>query len=352
MPGEFTTKPISKPASLHCQPSDGVLEIPRQTPTPVLANTDMPIYKPSQAPTHTKTATPTRWPTYTPGPTLTSTPIPALSAHGWVPKEKLVVYDTQGGDGNCAAAFSPPNLTLYADGQLFYLQHTKGMQLMTARLSERQVCQVMNAIDRMGFFDYDPATYNRDLLQSMGAPYYTIKVNAWRSKSISLYNLGSVIYDMEHLQDLCKSPPCNDIQFPTILPALRNTYHLLEDYKPADSRVYQPGRVGIWVSPYMTTEEHRLWPENFPRLAGLTKPAPVEERISPPELIVEGELAREVFEFFDQLLPGCGQIVLDKGDGYRVSARPLLPDEFTSKSTIALNPISCQPADGVIDIKP
>lgn len=352
LPGEFSTKPVAKPDLLHCRSADGELKIPRSTPTLVVVPTDIPRYKSLRRVTPTQTATPTRWPTYTPGPTLTSTPIPVLSAHGWFPKERLVVFNAQEGDGNCAAAFTPPKLTLYGDGQLFYLQHTRGMQLMTARLSERQVCQWMNAIDRTGFFDYNPATYNGDLIESRWASYYLIEVNAWRSKSVSLNNLGSAIYNMEHPQDECKNPPYCNIQFPTILPALRNTYHLLTDYKPVDGRVYQPGRVGIWVTPYLTTEEYPLWPESFPRLAGLAIPAPDWEEIKPPQLIVEGELAREVFDFFHQLLPGGGQIVLDGGESYRISARPLLPDEFTARSTIVRKPISCQPADGVIDIVP
>ena len=237
-------------------------------------------------------------------------------------------------------------------GSCSNVQDDEKTHLLAVQLPERDVCKLLNSIDRIGFLDYDAATYQFDEGVIFGPPFYDIEVNAWRSKNVSLFNLGSFINEKDRYQKTCNDRPFSCFTFPTIPPALRNMYELMENYSHENLNIYQPGRVGIWVEPYQTNEDKKPWPAHFPRLANLTEQVSANGIISFPELIVEGDIAGKIFAFFDQALPGCGWYISDEGKEYRVFARPLLPDEFTTRSTIVRKPISCQPADGVIDVEP
>ena len=288
-----------------------------------------------------ETLTPSNTPSPTITPTLTSTPVPALVSHDWAASEELITFGTFSGDGVCGGFHL--ELKLLSDGKIFFWKKIDqdSWSFQTATLSRRDTCKLLNSVDQAGFFDYDPSTYNN---KSMGGGSTIISVQAWRSKSIKLNALTSSIYDYE---SGCKD--CKYFAFPTLLPALLNTYHLLVSYQPENSKPYKIERVGVWV--YLFSGELTKtipWPITSKKLSEAVSSTDIGKG---PNLILEGEDAVTVYRLFNQNNNLCDEYVLftEKNQTYSISIHDLLPDEYPSTTPIP-RIISCSPADGVIAI--
>ncbi len=217
-------------------------------------------------------------------------------------------------------------------------------------LSRQATCNLLNSIDQAGFFDYDPATYVGDPSHAnwpvMGAPSDQISVHAWRTNSVDLYALGFFI-DPAQVEQMKKNwepdcVSCPNLDFPTILPALRTTNELLVHYRPPDLRLAEPGRLGVWVVPGW--EEANLeWPLKSKTLASLN--TSTEFAGKSPSMILRGADAAIVYKTLGKSFSVCGTRVKEGDKLYRVFARPLLPNEF---NTLPLPTISlrCSPSDG------
>jgi hypothetical protein len=327
------------------------------TQEPVTSTPDMQVLEPELSPTiaPNTTAIPFR-PT---GTSMPTTPVPPLTVHGWQPNAVLIYADNQGGDGCCWQP-STPQFIVYADGRAFATRYIKvngeyKTQILTYQFNSMELCQLLNTIDQIGFFDYDPSTYNIDMNNPPvdGTSMTYIRVNAWRSNSIELYGLTSLLHYEDEYADIKNRPP-----FPTILPALRATHNLLFSF-PVDSwDVYRPERLGIWIySKEKTTRNSIMWPlENY-RLEEIYGELP-SYTFSPQSIVIRGAEAQTIYEAIGNTMGDTS--FTDGTYRYGIYARPLLPYETPPDADViypeipaAIFPtpaysLSCQPSDGVL----
>lgn len=299
------------------------------------------------APTPTRTpilsATPTLTPTITLTPTLTITPtkVPPLVAHTWQPEHVLVKLQHSRGDSSFKAQ-SPPTLILYANGQLIISGQSRDFQFqpMTKVLSQSESCALLNTIDQVGFFDYDDSTYDPGIDNGVTQ----IQVDAWRSNISYNTVLPSMIY--------CTYDNC-DLASPdlVILPAIRNTFLLLDNYYVEGLRPYKSDQLLVWLSPPWN-ESGVPWPLESISLADLLSLRNSEKNSLP--VILEGSIISEWVENVPNGVYEEGELKL------AVYSRPLWPYEYVKSGwTVdipdpAIPPpdftLSCSPEDGVLPI--
>ena len=280
----------------------------------------------------TKPASPTKTrPTRTP--TITRTPTPTLAAHEWTPDEVLVRFigeDTMWRSFN--PSYLPPNLTLFANGQLF-LYHEETRQLLAGQLSDESICELLYTIERNGFFDLDPAAYSFSRPAATARPpIYRVEIHAWRSNTLEVYG-GS--------EGTRPGLPAN----------IRNILRALSAVRLEGLTIYQPERLGVWFSEYIRPRPDNLrWPLIAPKLADLSMRSLFYKPLARPSLILEGEQALKMFQVFDQSVSGMGEAVEEDGTIYQVLARPLLPDEFSTKPVAKPDFFRCRSTDGELEI--
>ncbi len=358
------------PSLLTAKPAETTLaSLPTLTASPHSSLTftvTMRVLKP----TWTNTPVP---PTYTPNyaPPITGTPVPTLIAHTWQSGPVVLFKDACCGDGG--SPFEPPHppsLIVYSDGQLFRLDGNG--QILTVKLSQSELCALLNTVDQFGFFDYDPATYlskeglSKQLI--MGAGTNFIKIDAWRSKDISLYNLSG--YFSLQASDYAQCPDCRATG-PTFLPSLWNTYLFLNRFKPTGLQPYQPTKTSVWVI------DHRFGQSKDPRwpFASISLQQLYQDtRAGTDPYFFLGESAvftresatilADMFQIADPALfdHNGGLWFSDGKDSYLVVERPLLPYEAPigkgqyksiipdPSISIPSTTLSCSPKDGVLQL--
>jgi hypothetical protein len=350
-------------------PETPVAQIPAVTrvvtTTPLVISTKTVV-----PPTVVRTATPLIFPTFTPIriPVFTGTPVPTLTAHVWKSNLIVVKMYVGGGEGGPGLNYYsfPFSLLILSDGQVF--TYNKQGQIVTAKLSQTELCSLLNTIDQFGFFDYDAKSYlgDRDPTYYHPAFYTSIVVNAWRSISIGLPDFEANAEGQLSGEDNC--PFCSS-PTPTILPALWNTYWFLNRYTPNGLELYQPDRLAVWVAKRWEGQpEDRQWPLTSPTLKQLynqtlagTQPfAQLGD-----SAVIEGKSAATLFNLFENtdaltLVEDGGLWFSDGKDAYLVYERPLLPYEAPIREghyqaiipdpsiSIPSTTLSCQPSDGVL----
>jgi hypothetical protein len=289
-------------------------------------------------------------------PTQTSTPVPTLVAHEWIPIEPLIAFGGYGGDGGCGFEGTLPiYFTLLSNGELFVLEWNndlKTYEIKSTTLSRQNTCNLVNSIDQAGFFSYDPSTYISDPQNwwppIMGSATTHITVQAWRSNSVDLYGLHSFINRKDEIKKAGGCGDCPDLEFPTILPSIRKTFQLLENYQPPNLEIYQSQRIGLWIDTYAGTTDTIAWSLKSVKLSKLVFPD--GSAGNDPNIILTGATAKSVYELFNHSINVCGMNVIEGDKVYRVFARPLLPNEYLSEPPIILNALSCTPSDGWVEI--
>jgi hypothetical protein len=315
-----------------------------------MVNTDTPV-------------TATKVPTKTPLPNveLSSTPVPPLEAHEWVPEIVIASLDHEGGDG-CHQFPSHPELVLYSDGQLFIKRYNgQYLQLLTKQLKRQDVCAFLNTVDQLGFFDYDANTYSIDRyghpIQNFsveGSNTQIISINAWRSKGVALYALGSYLSEPSSLEISEDSY----FQAPTILPAVKNTYQFLNNYNPEGMEVYRPESIELWIGGTgYPDDEIKTWPmENELSLEDIIKKPETDDQytscISPfqssRKIVLTGSTAEQVYDIFSQSI--YRQVFTDGENTVELFMLPVLP--YTNESTPTPFMMRCTPSDGKLTWKP
>ncbi len=289
--------------------------------------------------------------TFTPivSPTQTSTPVPTLVSHEWSQSEPLVTFGSLGGDGACAT--TPIDFTLLSNGELYIVDWNndlKAFEIKTTTLSRQNTCNLLNSIDQAGFFDYDPSTYVYEPHIIMGGAVTYISIKAWRSNSVGLYALYDFIDNLDFIKKAWGCGDCLDLGLPTVLPSIRKTYRLLSNYEPENLQVYQPNRIGVWVEVDKYTDKNNIpiWPLKSVKLSQIVFP---EGHIGDdPNIVLTGANAKSVYELFNQSM-NCGINIVEGDKVYWVRARPLLPNEYPSESSIP-TVLSCTPSDGWVEI--
>ena len=289
-----------------------------------------------------------------PVPTFTSTPVGPLSSHNWSQTNPLITFGDSGGDGNCGfLSVLPSPFILYPNGELFisdWNSTISGYEISHAELSKEEVCNLLNSIDQAGFFEYDPSTYidspDSWIPPVFGAGKITITIEGWQTNSVSLYGLDYFIQEMETGKAYSGCLKCNNTNYPTILPAIKNTFVLLRDYRPEQLTVYDYERLGVWID----KSDLGLEPTSWPILSiDLEKYIAQEGKSSTePNIILTGQNAQKVYNLMGNSIQQCGINFIQNGEIYRVFARPLLPDEFTSSTSTQPYEFSCSPSDGYV----
>ena len=310
---------------------------------------------PSQTPQPTKTFVELDTPTIFPS----DTPVPCLkvnsdkSEYEWCPENVLILFDTSPGDGGRGiSAPSPPNLVLYADGSLFLLHSEKtddgyDTKILFKKLDRKEICQHLNTFEQIGYFDYDPLSYEfiggrPAVLGAYGS--MTLEINAWQSKRDVYYELGFFLDDeltgefAKETQKLGVDPAKRE-GWPVISPELRNVYYFLHEYPVVNFEVYQPERLGVWMLPieqkylnaYTHYDEPRMWTVTKPSLADLSKRIDLSGKSTTNYAILSGDEVEVVYEFFGQSY--AVDLLYEKdinGDNeyYLLLERPLLPYEL------------------------
>ena len=271
------------------------------------------------------------------------------------------MYTVGFGDGGFVFKDAYPlRFTLLATGDLYlprWNESLKITQILTTRLSRPATCNLLNSIDQAGFFDYDPSTYVKDPKnwhRPIAGPDNTyISVHAWRANSITLFALPEfldpkMVEDMKSAWADCSN--CQTPEFPTILPAIRHTYQLLDQYQPPVAlHALKPGRLGVWLYPIResgSTDSIIIWPLTSYTLAAAPTP---EDTRGAPAMVLTGSNAMRVYSALHQGFDIYGTVVREADKYYTVFARTLLPNEF-STSALPKMSLKCSPSDGWIQM--
>jgi hypothetical protein len=330
------------------------------TPTVTLSVT------PSLTLTPTRYVTPTLSPTLTFTPSPTSTPQPPLIEHEWQPDMALILLYERPGDGGGYIPYSiPPFFSLFADGKLFIVRRNEAWRftVFTKQLSRQEICQHLNTLDQIGFFDYDPVTYQFANGKQFGEGGRGVEVivNAWKSHHYIYNGLNGYVEDWFNLDMV------NPHWRPVILPALRNAYNLFSYYPIENLEIYHPDQLVIRIAQlnridsYITSQAVE-WPLAYPSLANLF----AEGGLLPPNLdqylIVNNPDATAIDnvlknsysdnDFFFEITDGIKKY-------YSISYRPIIPYEIP-EDPFAIIPapetrkpdfdLRCYPSDGILPI--
>ncbi len=305
------------------------------------------------------TASPLPTASLTPAPTLTSTPVPTLTAHEWSQSEPLIMLTNGWGDGGPDFRYSlPVEFTLMPSGDLYLRRWKAGVdEIVTVQLPRQATCQLLNSVDQAGFFDYDPATYVKNenaWFRPIAGPDNTyIWVHAWRENSVSLFFLPGFmdpaqVAEMQSAWAGCSNCP----EYPTILPAIRNTYLLIDHYQPPrDMQPLKPGRLGVWLYPDSDPLNPTAaidWPLKSHTLAAAA--ALKGDPWDPPAMVLSGTDATRVYDALQKRLNLDGTEMREGKKLYRVFARPLLPNEY-NPAPLPTVKLSCSPADGWMEAR-
>ncbi len=337
---------------------------------------------PSLTPSLTLQPTRTRYPLRTPTPSLTPFPTFTPSAtriyrplteHKWNPETVLIQFsvDLLGDGGGDIYVPPPPLFILYADGSLFVSQE----DILFKKLDNKEVCQILNTLDQIGYFDYDPASY--DFIGSgpivKGARGSTsIEINAWKSHKGFYAELGYYLEDeltgrlAKELQqqgyDISKREG-----WPVIAPELRNAYYFLSEYPIENFEVYQPERLGVWMlqidSKFLDSRSFYSVPQEWTVKKSLIAMfESINTTFYTQYTVLGGEEARMVYKYLEQFYGTAvfyEENIKGEKEYFLVSERPLLPyeqlDDYSSQIAGSDIPkpnftLTCYPSDGILPI--
>lgn len=300
---------------------------------------------PTKTPSLTPTITLTVGPSPTPTLTLVPTIVPPLIAHTWQPDHVLVEMWHSAGDGGFSAKY-PPDIILYANGQLILSGDVGDFtyEPMTKILSRPETCALLNTIDQIGYFDYDDSTY--DTGWDGGSITY-IFVSTWRLNTSRNMMLWQLVYCYPYMET-CEFTNSDLV----ILPAIRNTYLLLENYHVTGLQPYESDSLYVWLmGSRMFTATPLPWPLESLSLAELVKMQNPDAVYQP--IMLEGEIISE----WGSMVPNG---VYYEGDlSLAVYSRPSWPMEYNSTWGLdipdpSIPPpgftLSCSPDDGILPI--
>jgi hypothetical protein len=243
------------------------------------------------------------------------TPITSFEQE-WVAGPLLLLFGTFFEDSRPFGVSSPPEFVLYSDGRL--VSREDG-ELQEQRLSQQEVCELLESIDAAGFFTFDAQAYHQTVDENVALGLLSdtrIYVYAWQSREVRAEGLEEMLG-----QAAAEVPP-----------ELRATYELLGGYRPRESQpqpyAYEEVALALYrADPGSTPDVDRVWTLDSPRLADLYTRAVeggVENREEGVALLLSGEEGRRVLEAIEQ---AEGSLFAEDGEVYGLSARPLLPYE-------------------------
>ncbi len=295
---------------------------------------------PTQTQTKQPTQTLTRWPTLTPSLTPsqtltrqpTTTPVPSPTYIKTYPlKEVWIEYGLGRSFSSYFEAVDPiynfpiATFIIYSDNQIL-ISHP-GSPILQKKLSNAEVCGILNELDSLGLYEINSPGYNADDPIYLGkgkedwpydAPFYSLTVNGENVKRFSVY---------EPMKEFVIQP-------------VKDIMNFLEQVQPSGMAPYQPDRLAVAVMggrDFFENPEELVaapWPEHLIAL---------KEAVN-GGFYLEGKDAARVYK----LLNGAdGKLFEDQGMEYSVFIRPILPHEArqrTEQEAIALStpPFKCK----------
>ena len=220
-----------------------------QTESAAGAKATLTLAKPTLSPSQTPLPPPTDSPTET----------PIVDANGnvtWHPQKVLISWDESPNDGN--SAYTNPDFVLYWDGTLLqpsYDSSGNSTGPSIAKLSQDEICKVLNTVEASGFFE-EPNDYSFPFAGGWGS---YIGVNSWKSNWSGAQQLYSAIRGEPYYNVLfCRNCPIPSEET-IIRPALANTYYLLQNYLAKNSHLAE---IKKWhVSFYSSDDKpNQVWP--------------------------------------------------------------------------------------------
>jgi hypothetical protein len=294
--------------------------------------------------------------------------------HKWQPETVLIYYAYS--DLKELPPPIPYKLILYADGQMFLFpddynaSYGDYIQILTKKLTNKEICALLNTIDQVGFFNYDPSTYKFSTNNQEGLVTEYIQVNSWRSKSVNLYGLGFVLEFLNEVDPIQYEDEVDKVMV--------DTYNIINYYPRDGFEIYQPEKLAVWAVPLpdRTGEVYSTWPLETPSLAEISRVRdnfydPAKTELSPvPEYyynpgkstILQGSDAQRIYNTFEQSVVEWGLPFSEDGIRYMVMSIPLLPyqsappvgDFYASMPTAEFpSPpfsLTCKSSDGLIEI--
>ncbi len=279
--------------------------------------------------TGTPAAEPTIAPSPTAVPTFDDSPVTFVRAHEWSQWEPLITYSRGRSrmtlEGRWTAAY-PMDFILLPGGDLYLLRSNQDLhaeQILTTTLSRQAICDLLNSIDRTGYFDHDLSTYSG--ITGMDVTATQISVHGWRANATGLRGLPG---------PLAGEPTGQPGSDHSALLAVEDTRQLLDQYQPPGTlQVLLPGRLGIWIqgspggmeaSPSLTK-----WPlASFP-LSDAARTQAKENNWNAPAIVLTGADATELY---DALHKAVGVLISqwfrEGSRAYDVFVRPLMPYEY------------------------
>jgi hypothetical protein len=291
---------------------------------------------------------------------ITTNPTPHIDlVHGireWVPASILVqaglIHDEKRDPFD-----QDPTFVLYADGTLIQ----KGCAAASCdytivQLNTKQICSLLNTIELVGFFDYDPSSYRTPLA---GGEITYLEVSAWREQRIALYQLTDWLEDPNWLGRLLDCDGCREP--PEIKPALSETYWLLDGFSVPGAVTYHPSSLAVWLSaPELAGEpvDWTLGALTLSRLAGMTQCPNAGQQQA---VMLSGSEAENLASYINQITnQGLSPIFSEGSLVYQVTTRWLLPyeqaagcgestNQFPSMDIPIIDtPMICHVNDGII----
>lgn len=358
-----------------CNP---INNLPSSTQPPnVATKTPSLVYKP----TSTQYVTPTFTPL--PSPTLIPCEIKSTAFdHEWCPDNVLIDFYISIGDGGSTVSVpSAPNLILYADGRMFIVHSEEkddsySRQMLYKKFDRKGVCQILNTFEEIGYFNYDPLSYQfvggDQFGYVIGAGTVYLNINAWKPIPGSYYGLELFLDEREkNLPEVIATPLAERVGWPIIDTKLMNAFYFMDLFPLDDFAVYQPEKLGIWLvpldekylefnTPYFNITE---WDVDGVSLNEISEKPKNIDGMESRYAILTGTRAAEAFSKLDHSLNTFLFFEEDfngKKKYYFVESRPILPYEIIGNRYFyeipdpnapkPSEPLGCNNSDGVLPI--
>jgi hypothetical protein len=218
-----------------------------------------------------------------------------------------------------------PIFVLYGDGLIIQRQCQSGTcQFYQSRLDPIDLCRLVYAVDRTGFFDADPANYQPPEESTeqtlLSAAFY--KENAVLLDGFRLWLENPNAFGPQQ-----EGP--SSFETPRMDPAFLNFYQLITTYDQSPLQSYQSDRLAIWLSPPVLAGTPQPWPETLIPLEELARRTACSGNEKTQAIVLEGQPARDLSALLAKTAKGGYPTVFFQGEGiWQIESRWLIPYEM------------------------
>ncbi len=253
----------------------------------------------------------------TPTPTHTLFPLPTE-----IPRPKKQVLIEYGLFGGLPTRFEDviigsdiPDLILYSDGQL--ILHKK--KLLEKNLSTTEICSLLTKIEDLGYYHLPDG--NGSL--ALNYPLYNLSPGFAGGDDGPQYH---ILVNGPDPKEVWVDYALNDY----LVPSVKKILQFFSNYQPAGMHEYQADRLLMYIRPgrkdWVINQSPAQWPEadiHLSDYADVSNPGYDGSYLY--GLYLTGDMVPKINALFEG--PYVDQVLIDKGQEFTVSPRPLLPNE-------------------------